>query len=47
MIFLLIPMTVGLMALAEPVVTLIYKRGEFDLLATELNSAALFFFALG
>jgi len=47
MIFLLIPMTVGLMALAEPVVTLIYKRGEFDLLATELTSAALLFFALG
>ena len=47
MIFLLIPMTVGLMALAEPVVTLIYKRGEFDLLATEMTSAALFFFALG
>lgn len=47
MIFLLIPMTVGLMALAEPVVTLIYKRGEFDLLATELTAAALFFFALG
>ena len=47
MIFLLIPMTVGLMALAEPVVTLIYKRGEFDLLATELTSAALVFFALG
>lgn len=47
MIFLLIPMTVGLMALAEPVVTLIYKRGEFGALATELTSAALFFFALG
>lgn len=47
MIFLLIPMTVGLMVLAEPLVTLIYKRGEFDLLATELTSAALFFFALG
>ena len=47
MIFLLIPMTVGLMALAEPVVTLIYKRGEFDLLATELTSAALFFFSIG
>ena len=47
MIFLLIPMTVGLMALAEPVVTLIYKRGEFDMLATELTSTALFFFALG
>ena len=47
MIFLLIPMTVGLMVLAEPVVTLIYKRGEFDLLATELTSKALFFFALG
>ncbi|MGN1230640.1 MAG: murein biosynthesis integral membrane protein MurJ, partial [Anaerotignum sp.] len=47
MIFLLIPMMVGLMALAEPIVTVIYKRGEFDLLATELTSQALFFFALG
>lgn len=47
MIFLLIPMTVGLMALAEPVVTLIYKRGEFGALATELTSSALFFFAVG
>ncbi|MBQ7758307.1 murein biosynthesis integral membrane protein MurJ [Anaerotignum sp.] len=47
MIFLLIPMTVGLMALAEPIVTLIYKRGAFDMLATELTSKALFFFALG
>ena len=47
MLFLLIPMTVGLMVLAKPVVTLIYKRGAFDLVATELTSAALFFFALG
>ena len=47
MIFLLIPMTVGLMALAEPVVALIYQRGEFGMLATEMTSAALFFFALG
>lgn len=47
MIFLLIPMTVGLMALAEPMVTLIYKRGEFGALATELTSSALFFFAIG
>ena len=47
MIFLLIPMTVGLMALAEPIVTVIYKRGKFDILATEMTSAALFFFALG
>ena len=47
MIFLLIPMTVGLMVLAEPVVALIYQRGEFGMLATEMTSAALFFFALG
>lgn len=47
MLFLLIPMTVGLMALAEPVVNLIYRRGAFDLVATELTTAALFFFALG
>ena len=47
MIFLLIPMTVGLMALAEPVVTVVYKRGKFGGMATELTAAALFFFALG
>lgn len=47
MIFLLIPMTAGLMALAKPIVTVIYKRGEFGLAATDLTSAALFFFSLG
>lgn len=47
MIFLLIPMTVGLMALSKPIVTVIYKRGEFGLAATDLTSQALFFFALG
>lgn len=47
MIFLLIPMTVGLMALAQPVVSLIYQRGAFDETATQLTAAALFFFALG
>ncbi len=47
MIFLLIPMTVGLMALAQPVVSLIYQRGAFNETATGLTAAALFFFALG
>nr|WP_294680939.1 murein biosynthesis integral membrane protein MurJ [uncultured Anaerotignum sp.] len=47
MLFLLIPMTVGLMALAQPVVTLIYQRGAFDETAAQLTASALFFFAVG
>ncbi len=47
MIFLLIPMTAGLMALAEPVIRVIYQRGDFGYLATEMTAAALFFFSLG
>lgn len=35
------------MALAQPVVSLIYQRGAFDETATQLTAAALFFFALG
>lgn len=47
MLFLLIPMTAGLMALAEPLVSLIYERGDFGYLAAEMTASALFFFALG
>lgn len=47
MMFLLIPMMVGMMALSEPLVALIYQRGDFDATATSLTSTALFFFSLG
>ena len=47
MAFLLIPMMVGLMCLSEPVIRLIYQRGEFTSYATSLTANALFFFSLG
>lgn len=47
MMFLLVPMMVGLMALSEPIVRLVYQRGEFDETATAITSTVLFFFSLG
>ncbi len=47
MLFLLIPMTIGLMLLAEPVISVLYQRKAFGHLATEMTATALFFFALG
>lgn len=47
MMFLLIPMMVGMMALSRPLVALIYERGDFGPEATLLTSTALFFFSLG
>lgn len=47
MMFLLIPMMGGMMALSRPLVALIYERGDFGTDATILTSTALFFFSLG
>ena len=47
MMFLLIPMMVGMMALSRPLVALVYERGKFDADGTLLTSTALFFFSLG
>ena len=47
MLFLLVPMMVGLMALSQPLVRLIYQRGDFSAMATELTATALLFFSLG
>ncbi|MDD4843701.1 MAG: murein biosynthesis integral membrane protein MurJ [Anaerotignum sp.] len=47
MMFLLIPMMVGIMALSRPLVALIYERGSFGAEGTLLTSTALFFFSLG
>ena len=47
MVFLLIPMMVGLMCLSEPIIRLIYQRGEFTQYATALTANALFFFSIG
>lgn len=47
MMFFLIPMMVGLMVLSKPLVKLIYERGSFDALGTEMTGTALCFFAVG
>ncbi len=47
MIFLLVPMMLGLMVLSEPIVKLMYERGNFDSFATKTTARALFFFSLG
>ena len=45
--FMLLPASAFLLVLAEPVVRLIYQRGEFDAASTSLTSEALVFFAIG
>ena len=45
--FLLLPASVFLMVLAEPVVRLVYQRGAFDAYSTLITSEALFFFTIG
>ena len=47
MLFFLIPMSVGLAALSEPVVRLVYERGAWSEESTELTAGALMFIALG
>lgn len=44
---LIIPATVGVMIFAEPVVTLLFGRGQFDDQALAMTSTALFFYAVG
>jgi putative peptidoglycan lipid II flippase len=45
--FMLLPASAFLLVLAEPVVRLVYQRGEFDGASTSLTSEALVFFAIG
>ena len=47
LLFLLIPMTVGLMLLATPLVRLLYEHGAFCAQSTELKTSALFFMSIG
>jgi putative peptidoglycan lipid II flippase len=46
-LFLAIPATVGLLALGEPLVAVLFERGRFDDASTQLVSWALLFFTLG
>jgi putative peptidoglycan lipid II flippase len=45
--FMLLPASAFLLVLAEPVVRLVFQRGEFDAQSTSLTSEALVFFAIG
>jgi putative peptidoglycan lipid II flippase len=45
--FMLLPASVFLMVMAEPVTRLVYQRGAFDAASTSLTSGALFTFTLG
>ncbi|WP_312654119.1 murein biosynthesis integral membrane protein MurJ [Proteiniclasticum sp.] len=44
---LVIPATVGAMVLAKPIIELLFLRGQFDQVAADMTSQALFFYALG
>ncbi|MCP4721454.1 MAG: murein biosynthesis integral membrane protein MurJ [Desulfobacteraceae bacterium] len=45
--FVTIPAMAGLMALATPIVSFLFKQGAFDLLAVQNTSTCLFYLALG
>jgi putative peptidoglycan lipid II flippase len=47
LLFFLIPMTLGLMVLSEPLVRLVYERGAFTPLSTQLTATAMVFFCAG
>lgn len=42
-----VPATVGLIALASPIVEIAFQRGEFDAVATAMTSQALVFYSIG
>lgn len=45
--FITIPASVGLIILREPIVALLFQRGEFDAQATRLTAQALLYYAIG
>ena len=45
--FLTLPVAIGIMMIAGPIVQVIYHRGAFDETAVSLTSQALFFYAVG
>jgi len=47
LLFLLIPMTFGLMAVAQPLVSLVFEGGRFHATSVEITATALFFFSMG
>jgi putative peptidoglycan lipid II flippase len=45
--FVTLPSMAGMVALREPIVRVIFQRGAFDALSTEMTAAALLFYSLG
>ncbi len=45
--FITIPASVGLIILREPIVALLFQRGEFDAQATRLTAQALLYYSMG
>jgi putative peptidoglycan lipid II flippase len=45
--FISLPAMVGLIVLREPIVSLLFQRGEFDLQTTRLTASALLYYAIG
>jgi len=46
-LFLTIPSMVGLIILKEPIIALLFQRGEFGLIAVRLTARALLYYAIG
>jgi putative peptidoglycan lipid II flippase len=46
-LFLTIPSMVGLIILREPIIALLFQRGEFSLQAAQLTAGALLYYAIG
>ncbi|UNC93560.1 murein biosynthesis integral membrane protein MurJ [Candidatus Contubernalis alkaliaceticus] len=44
---LVIPASIGVMAFSEPIIRVLFGRGEFDLQAISLTSSALFYYSIG
>ena len=46
-VILVLPISVGAMVLATPIVRLLFERGAFDERATQMTAVALFFYSIG
>lgn len=45
--FVTLPAAAGLLALSRPIMSVLFERGRFDAVSTEMSAACLVFFALG
>lgn len=42
-----LPITIGMIILAEPIIQVAFQRGSFDIIATQMSSQALIFYSIG